>query len=387
MRAGAACAWAQLLAHDGDFAAAQGLIDTALATLSDEARFDDQVAVCLVAKANVAMAEGAPDQVVEMAQKALARLDRKPSGRSEERIDPLQLLATARSMQGDAASADRIFAEVVALLEQLGWDDTTDTGIIISNWATNVAHANTLEALALQQRAIKIFEGENPASVPMPMRLNHGVYLNRLGRYPEARVALETVRTLSRQQGSPLILALSSQGAAWACRSLGDLECARAALHDADVALRPFPAGHAARAGLAHEQGLLAADEGRTAEARQRLSAALAIHEKVPEKHLSHLDTLLALAKLELRLGDAGEAEKHARAALDLAEGLRGGTPRSAWVGMSQLALGEVHEARHDAAGARQLFRQALDQMTSTLGETHPAVLEARSRLDQNAPQ
>jgi eukaryotic-like serine/threonine-protein kinase len=381
MRARASCAWAQLVAREGSVAAAHGMIDAALATMSDDARFHDRVAVCLVAKANVAMLEGVPDQVAEMAQKALARLDKKPSARPEERIDALQLLATARSMQGDAASADRIFAEVVALLERIGWEDTTNTGFIISNWATNVAHTSSLGALALQERAIKIFEGENPASVPMPMRLNHGLYLNRLARYPEARVALETVRTLSRQQGSPLILAISSQGAACACRSLGDLECARAALQDAEAALRPFPAGHAARAGLAREQGLLAAAEGRAAEARQRLSVALALHEKVPEKHLSHLETLLALAKLELELGDAGEAGKHARAVLDLAEALRSGAPRSAWVGLSQLVLGEVHEAQRDVTGAQQLFRQALDHMPSTLGDTHPAVLEARSRL------
>jgi hypothetical protein len=87
---------------------------------------------------------------------------------------------------------------------------------------------------------------------------------------------------------------------------------------------------------------------------------------------------------VELALGRPADAERHARAALGLAEDLRGGTPHSAWVGLSQLALAHALQAQGAAGSARQLLSEAVAHMTSTLGESHPALLDARKRLAPN---
>jgi len=79
---------------------------------------------------------------------------------------------------------------------------------------------------------------------------------------------------------------------------------------------------------LRREQGLLAADEGRTDEGRRLLREAVGIHEKAAEKHVSHVGTLLALAQLERRLGDGVQASVHTRAALERAAGAVRVTPR-----------------------------------------------------------
>jgi hypothetical protein len=58
--------------------------------------------------------------------------------------------------------------------------------------------------------------------------------------------------------------------------------------------------------------------------------------------------------------------------------------PVSAWVGLSQLLLGEVSRARGDGPAARRLLEGAVSQMTPTLGGDHPAVRQAKARLAED---
>jgi tetratricopeptide (TPR) repeat protein len=387
VRAEAACNWARLVAEDGDYTAGLRLVDSALAPTTRAARFTNVVAGCLVVKSNIATDAGLPGVAVESAQQALARVQDTPEAvLPEARVDALEALALGRSGQGDTEGANRLYAQVLALLQQTGLEDTTDAGVVLHNWALNAALTSPLQALDMHRRMIAIFEGGDPDAVPMPGPLNYGIELNRLARYAEARTVHEAVRAQARRQENPTMLALAGLGLARACRELGDLACARGALRESANVLRPFPSEHRALADLVREQGLLAAAEGDLAGAHRLLASALAIHEKVPEKHVSHIETLLALARLELGGGDAFAAEAHARAALSLARALRGGAPQSAWVGLSQLALGEVLEARQDAASARWSFLEAVGQMAITLGDAHPAMAEARSHLGRLGP-
>lgn len=382
VRAGAACNWARLVSADGDSVAGLRLVDAALARLTAEARFGNVAVACLAIKSNIASDGGLVAPAVESARQAVARVERDPSAvLPEYRADALQALAVALTVQGDTAEANRLFARVLGLLGQLGRGETVDAGIVLHNWATNLALTNPREALELHRRMIEIFQGEEPDAVPMPGWLNYGIQLNRLARYAEARQAHERVRAQARGQENVIMAAMSAQGVARACRELGDLRCAREALEESERLLRSFPDQHRFRADLMREQGLLAAADGDLAGARRLLSRAVVIHESVSEKHASHVETLLALAGVELRAGAAAAAEEHARAALAVAEGLRGGTPQSAWVGLSDLAIGRLLELRHDTASARHMFEEALEQMAPTLGDAHPAVTEARHRL------
>lgn len=378
------CYWARVVATDGNFAAGRGLIDAALTQTSDEVRFDNVVADCLVTKANIAMDEGAPDLVLDASQRALARIEHSPAALTETRLDALVYLALASSMQGETTRADALFAQAFEQALRLGRQDTSDVGVLLHNWAMNTTLTDTLAALVRHQRVIALFENSKQ-TVPMPARLNFGIALNRLARYGEAREEHETVRRLAREHDSATMLAMSAQGIARACRGLGDLRCARAALDEATVALHGFPAGHRSLADLAREQALLAAAEGHSDDARRLLSHALVIHEQAAEQHVSHIETLLELAQLELRAGAVAQAEQHARTALARAEHFRGASRHSSWVGLSQLVLGEVYEARHATTEAHDLFREALEHMVSTLGDKHPALLSARAHAAATA--
>jgi hypothetical protein len=81
-----------------------------------------------------------------------------------------------------------------------------------------------------------------------------------------------------------------------------------------------------------------------------------------------------------LPFGSASAAEQHARAALTVAESLRGDAAHSAWTGRSQLALGRAREALGDTAEARKLFGEAARHLAPMLGEGHPVLNEARQR-------
>jgi serine/threonine-protein kinase len=382
-RAKATCAWARSLALDGDFDAARRLLDSGLALTSSEPRFDGVVTGCLIDKGTIAMDAGDADTVVAAGTAALERLRERPTAFPELRANALQLAAVGSRMRGEVADADRMFARALEQLKLIGREDSTDAAVLLHNWALNASLNHPLEALELNRQVIDIFQGGGgPDSVPIPSRLNYGVMLNRLGRYTEARAVHERVRELAKKQGNTQAFGGSSQQLAAACRGLGDLGCARAALRDAAEAIQgSYPKGHRVFADLAREQALLSAAEGRTDDALRLLAEAIAIHRKVPQKHPSHVETLLELARLELRLGRTEDAQRDAEEALKVAEGFRGGTAHSASVGLSLLALGEIDQARGDATRSRQRLIDAVGHMEPTLGGACPAVLEARARL------
>ncbi len=383
VRANAACGWARTIAESGDYAAARSLIDTALAQMSEEARFDHIVADCLADRGYIVAIEGDTDATIEAAHKALDRLGRVPGAFPAIRANALQVLAMGYDMRGDTANADRSYAQAMEQFERIGLADTSLAATLLNNWALTRATTDTLGALELQGRAIALLEaGESPEGVPAAILANYGRLLNRLARYAEARPVYERARDDARRHDNLRTVGATSLGLARACRSLGDLDRARGALRDAEGPLRAsFPPGHFFLADLTHEQGMLAAAEANAENARRLLSEALAIHEKASEKHVSHIETLLELARLELASGRAAEAEKNARRAAELAEGFRGGIPHSAWVGLSEAALAEIELANGNSAEARRLFGEAAAQMEPTLGKSHPVFLRAREHL------
>ncbi len=384
VRAAVACDWASAVGATGDFVTAGRLITEALAITTEETRFDRVVAGCLVDQAEVAMEAAAPRGVVVAASRALDRLARRPAAFPEIRARALEMAAVGRNMEGDAAASDRLFTEAQEQLRRIGRQDTIEESVLLQDWALNAGLRSPLDALALLRRAIDSIQKGGTAQVPMTFRFNYGLQLSRLARFAEARTVQDEVRADARRHGNALRLGMSSFETARSCRRLGDLPCARAALEEAAHALSGYTSPHYALADLAREQGLLAAAEGRPDDARRRLRDALAIHERVGSRRVPHIETLLELSRLEVRAGDSADADTHAHAALALAQSFRGRAPHSAWVGLSELALGDVAEARGDRSTELTLLRDAVENMTPTLGARHPAVAEARRRLAHN---
>jgi eukaryotic-like serine/threonine-protein kinase len=381
-RARATCAWARPVAMGGDQEGALRLIEEGLALTTTEERFDSVVAGCLLARTSIGMWRDSADLVSGPAREALRRLDRRPGAYAEKRVAVLQTMAMGHRLAGETAEADRVFARAFEQLRLLGREASTDAPVLLSNWASNTALTSPLAALEQNQRAVSLFGGPAPDAVPLPALQNLALQLSRLARYGEARAVGERARAVARSHGQAQGVALSNVRLAHACLGLGDLGCARDSLRAAEAGvLAVYPAGHRTRGDLLREQALLAEAEGRAGDAHRLMREAFAVHRDLKDKNLTQIETLVELSRLDLRLGSAADAEARARAALAIAETFRGGMAHSSWVGRSQLALGDAREAQGDPAAAHELFRQALEHMTPTLGATHPAAAAARQRL------
>jgi predicted negative regulator of RcsB-dependent stress response len=63
----------------------------------------------------------------------------------------------------------------------------------------------------------------------------------------------------------------------------------------------------------------------------------------------------------------------------------RGDKPFSAWVGQSDLVLGQVYEAKGDLPRARAAYAEAVEQLTDNVDPAHPALQQARALLSKTA--
>jgi tetratricopeptide (TPR) repeat protein len=382
-RARAACAWARSVAMKGQTEAGLRLIDEGLALTSADSGFDGAVAACLLARTTIAMRLDSAELISSSAEAALRRLERRPGAFPEQRAEALEMKALGCSLAGDTAEADRVFAQGFEQLRLLGRADSTDGASLLVNWATNAGRTNPLAALDLERRLLAIYGGVDSDAMPVPVLHNFAIDLIRVARYGEARAVLERALALSRRHGSDLGVVFVSLQLAQACLAAGDIACVRQSLRQVETA--PAAAVEASspriRGDVVRIRALLAAAEGRDVEAHRLMLEARGRHEAMKMTSPGQVNTLLELARIEMRLGRPQDAEATARSALARSQRMGGGATHSSWVGQSLLAVGVARKAQGDGAGARAAFVQALQNMAPTLGPTHPAVIEARQAL------
>jgi tetratricopeptide (TPR) repeat protein len=365
-----------------DRAQAERLIDGALAQLPREPQFNGIAANCLVTRAQIAELKLEGEATVDAARKALDRLAAGALASSFLKVDAEHMVAMGYRLLGKTGRAERAFAAASEELERIGGADTNSGLTLVHNWALTRALYDPLGALELQARVLARQGSEQAGDAGAATHvMSYGYCLLRLARYAEARAALEKAVRFASAPDAVSTRGLAALGVSCACRHLGDLACADAAVRNGRAWMSQAADEDSFSGETLQEPALLAAAHGDVEGARRGLSQALAIYEKRNEKTVSHLEALTELARLELRAGRVPDAERRARQALALALEMRDDLPRSAWVGTSQVLLAEALEARGDVAAARDLFRESIDQMASTLGENHPLVKEARARL------
>jgi tetratricopeptide (TPR) repeat protein len=375
-RAYAFCGWGRLQATSGNFPDGKRIIEAGIAELSEDPRFAAPAASCLMDQATVIGFEGDADGQARAAERALARLAFAPTGYEASRANAQTILAMARERQGRTTESEREYGKAMEQLKHLGRAETTTGATLLNGWAVLRSNAgDMLGALELQKRSTDLMENST-------RRGNEGRILLRLGRAAEAADAYRRSVALAETEKNLRAMATGQLGIARVCRAVEDLPCARAALDQAEPLLKKVMApGHFFLADLAHEQAFLALAEGDHEKARTLLDESLAIHAKVPQKHMSHIETLLEASRFALTSGNIDEAERHARDALTLANELRGDRPTSSWVGLSELALGHVARARGNAVEARTRFQAAASNLEPTYGASHRATEEARAAL------
>ena len=119
-------------------------------------------------------------------------------------------------------------------------------------------------------------------------------------------------------------------------------------------------------------------DEQHYPAARDTLSQVL----KAPAAGSTSISTAHRLRAIaELGLGDLDQALEDAKTAVGMSERQRGDKPYSAWLGQSELVLGQVLQAKGQAPDAQAAYSEAVAQLTMSVGTDHPALRQARALL------
>jgi len=390
LRSRAACDKAYALGDQGRFDEADRLLGAALKDLSALPDGAAGEAACRAEESQIAGKRGDGDRAVRAAERAV-KLEQERGGAPGSGFTALFALATAYLVTERTVSADRVFRQVMAMLEEQGLERTRDAAALLNNWSVMLQRAGQyLQAEPIAERAIAVArERDTERGAPAIPLKNWGSALYMVGRPADAVPILEEAVTKARAGGSPRRLVQVLMEMATAYREVGDLDRASQALTEAEAALeRPaekFEARYAAvmdghRARLALARG----------DAREALALARSALVREEDSDRARLDTLfltLVLSDAQIGNSDFAEARVSAQRALGVANAMLGELKRSSHVGEARLELGIALAGQGNLQAGRAEIQQALDHLRPSVGpnaaSTRRALAEM-ARLDSS---
>ncbi|MGE5414284.1 MAG: protein kinase domain-containing protein [Syntrophomonadaceae bacterium] len=379
-QARALCPLALAKLANGDRKTATAMITAAIAQLPDEPQYALQRAACLCRFAEFGYYTDEAEPMIRHAREAIAVLGSASVPSKPERTDAEASLAYGYYLARDNARADQAFAKVMAALESTGRDRTIAAADTLNNWGLVHFDGDIVRAEPLLRRSVELHRQVEGEVGPTPTTLlNYAAALFQLARYDEAEsLYAETIRT-SRARAEHRIEIDAMVELADLYLERGELDHAAAQLSEVDRSFRVSPLFVPLRqAQYAYARGLLALKRGEWARARELFADSLRQLDKSEAKFNVNVFALIGLARAEKALGHPEDAERAARRALELAQSfVPKGTP-SYMIGHAQAALAEILLWRGDRASAQATIAAATDQLTRSLGGTHPAIERAR---------
>jgi tetratricopeptide (TPR) repeat protein len=209
---------------------------------------------------------------------------------------------------------------------------------------------------------------------------NHAAYLVRMARPVAALRALDGITERARHTGNRYVLALTLLTNASALIQLKQWDKADAALREA--ATLAAKGDRSTRARIESGRAELELARGNLRSAHQHNERALEIagyHTDKTERALARI--LLVASQTALAERAPADAERYAREALALAEGMTRGSETSADVGEALLRLAQARALAGERAGTRPLLARAVRCLSNGLRSDHPLTLEARRVL------
>jgi tetratricopeptide (TPR) repeat protein len=317
------------------------------------------------------------------AEKALQMWNAAPTHSQMRRLELLAYQAEAEYLNGEPGKADAGFARVMAELQRLG-RERGELADAVRNYRISaaIASGDPRLALALINETISVLARDLPDRPPPAVTLyERGLAMAELGRYDQAVAGFATIAASTEAQDGLI-----------AQRALFDLAMNLSRLGRADEAEKAYlravavagpVSGDEIEVGRQLARAQLDFDGRKYERARAHLDEALKFKGPVPS--IANAYRLRGLAKS--RAGDMDGGIRDLRAALDLSLQLRGDKPYSSNVGLAQLGLGQVLQARGDILAARQAYESALAQFSNTVDPVHPDLKATRYLLQRLAGQ
>jgi serine/threonine-protein kinase len=376
LRASLACDRALLLGVSGQMDIAAKTLD---AVAADHQTPIATASLCLGNRAQLAAYYRDGTGAARAAQKALTMWDLAPMHSPMRRLELLTFQAEAEYLNGEPGKADAGFAQVMGELKRMG-RDRGELAETVRNYRTiaAISTGDPRMALALIDETINILARDVPDRPPPILTLYHrSMVASDLGLFNEALKGFEEVARLTDSESSSIAQrALLDSAVAWS--RLGQFEEAERKYRQAVDVANHEPAsketGDEAEIGRRLVRAQLDLDRKDYPAVRRNLDVALKLNG--PPSSIASMHRLRALA--ELPDGDMEGALKDSQIALDLSKNQRGDKLFSRPVGLAQLVLGRVLQARGDSSGARQSYDAAVEQLDHTVEAGHPDLIVAR---------
>ena len=381
LQARAFCPLAQLHAVTGKRNEAESLMERALAGLPDGPLYALQRAECLISRAAINLYFDQAEPMKRDGAAALAILDTAPIPATSLRIKAMEMRAYGHYLAKESREADALYAEILQALERSGRDKSLLASDAFNNWSLVHYTGNIARAEWLSRRAVEIRRAVEGDAISSTIVFNHAGALLQLARYDEALPLFEeTIRT-ARARKDPLIETDAMLELSELYTQTGDLERAAAQL----TQLGPLLAGPKPDpfrvVQMAYYKGQLSLARGDPAAARAGFASAVEVFEKHKSRLALVVFSLVGLSRAHRELGDASAAATAGERAVEVAVTLVEKDAPSYLIGLSQAAVAEARMAAGDRAAARAAFTTALEHLTTTLGDGHPATIAARQGL------
>jgi tetratricopeptide (TPR) repeat protein len=336
-------------------------------------------ATCLEDRAYVAQNENNATDALRFGKLAWERLQQAADATGEQEGEFLGSLGYAAFLGGNNVEANRYYADAMARFAAHELQSSSSAISVRNNWAiVSDGSGNPRTSLALYEEALAASRQNGAQSAPPPYLLgNWANALESLGRYAAALAGYQECVSESRKVGNPMATTYCLLGSASCELELDNLTAAIEYLNQAALAGKPMPDGSPSGIGLKIMRGRIALAENRPADARAALTEAIGASAPslVPGR------AWLTRAEVELAQGDLVAAAADARQALSNAQALQRGIPHSNRSGLAWLMLGRVKAAGGDPDGAHLAFEAAVEHLSDTVDENHPALRLARQLL------
>jgi tetratricopeptide (TPR) repeat protein len=221
------------------------------------------------------------------------------------------------------------------------------------------------------------YQGEAP---PPSVVGNRARVLEAIGRFQEARAAYELELQIAQQRQNIESQALALTGLAITAQDLHDRSAAAQYLQHFSIVSTPsLPAEMLPWQWYAIAQARLDMADGKFAAARAHFAQALG-----SSSNAAVMTARLGKSEAELRDGDSAAALEDARLAMQTATKMQGDLPYSNFTGLSWRALGRAQQQLGHSAEAQHAFENAELQLSNTVDDNHPALVEVRNLLPTN---
>lgn len=384
-RGKASCAFAAILAFEGELDRAESLFQEGMRELPDEPLYKLDRVVCLLRGGLVARERGAAQEAITRNEDAQRTVEQLPFESELLELTTFAELGSAYRTAGRYREASAAYERASAQMASMGYDNTQSACTLFNNWALVMSRlGQPRESERLYRRAIEISTtGANEEGVTSIILVNYARSLFELGRNKEAATYAERGYTASKKTGvQAMVVGQALRLRSSIYRALGDIGRAEQMIAELELLLkRLYPETHIAFAVLQSERAANLQARGDLQRAMILADKAVAQAETSIKKGGPGADYLpsflMRQSDIALQLHRPAQAETSARRALEMGQQYAQPGAFSSTIGTAFLALGRALEAQGKVEEARAVFRSAGEHLDKSVGPDYPDTILA----------